>query len=74
MSNLVKQLELKANQLRKDVLEVVYESKAGPYVHHCTGVHMDVLPIYKVCKYIPELKVDFYDDIEEEVKAWIRGE
>lgn len=29
MSNTVKQLELKAKQLRKDVLEVVYESKAG---------------------------------------------
>ena len=29
MSNKVEQLELKAKQLRKDVLEVVYESKAG---------------------------------------------
>ena len=29
MSNKVEQLELKANQLRKDVLEVIYESKAG---------------------------------------------
>lgn len=29
MSSLVKELELKAKQLRRDVLEVVYESKAG---------------------------------------------
>jgi L-fucose isomerase-like protein len=47
----------------------------GPYVHHCTGIHKDVLPVvYEACKYIPNLKPDFYDDVEEEVKAWIRGE
>jgi hypothetical protein len=47
----------------------------GPYVHHCTGVHKDVLPvIYESCKYIPNLTPDFYDDVEEDVKAWIRGE
>ena len=47
----------------------------GPYVHHCTGVNKDVLPVIdEACKYIPDLKADFYDDIEEEVKAWIRGE
>lgn len=47
----------------------------GPYVHHCTGVHKDILPvIYEACKYIPNLKPDFYDDVEEDVKAWIRGE
>ena len=47
----------------------------GPYVHHCVGVHKNIIPvIYEACKYIPNLNVDFYDDIEEEVKAWIRGE
>ncbi|GFZ32114.1 fucose isomerase [Clostridium zeae] len=47
----------------------------GPYVHHCTGIHKDVLPaVYEACKYIPALKPDFYDDVEEDVKAWIRGE
>ncbi len=47
----------------------------GPYVHHCTGVHKDVIPvIYEACKYIPNLKPDFYDNIEEDVKAWLRGE
>jgi len=47
----------------------------GPYVHHCTGIHKNVLPvIYEACKYIPNLKPDFYDDIEEDVKAWLRGE
>jgi len=47
----------------------------GPYVHHCVGVHKDVLPvIYEACKYIPNLKPDFYDDVENDVRAWIRGE
>lgn len=47
----------------------------GPYVHHCVGIHEDVLPvIYEACKYIPGLKPDFYDDVEEDVKSWLRGE
>ena len=47
----------------------------GPYVHHCVGIHNNVLPvIYEACKYIPGLAPDFYDDKEEEIKAWLRGE
>lgn len=47
----------------------------GPYVHHCVGVHSDIVPvIYEACKYINGLSPDLYDDNEEEVKAWIRGE
>ena len=47
----------------------------GPYVHHCVGIHKDILPvIYEACKYIPGLAPDFYDDVEEDVKAWLRGE
>jgi L-fucose isomerase-like protein len=47
----------------------------GPYVHHCVGVHADILPvIYEACKYIPGLQPDFYDPVEEDVKAWLRGE
>lgn len=47
----------------------------GPYVHHCVGIHGDVLPIiYEACKYIPGLTPDFYDDVEEDVKAWLRGQ
>jgi len=47
----------------------------GPYVHHCVGIHGDILPVvYEACKYIPEVKLDFYDPVEESVKAWIRGE
>ncbi|HEY8890833.1 MAG TPA: L-fucose/L-arabinose isomerase family protein [Clostridium sp.] len=47
----------------------------GPYVHHCVGVHADVVPVvYEACKYIPGLKPDLYDDNEEDVKAFLRGE
>lgn len=46
----------------------------GPYIHHCVGIHKDVVPVlYEACKYI-NVKPDLYDPIEEEVKAYIRGE
>lgn len=46
----------------------------GPYIHHCVGIHKNVVPIlYEACKYIG-IKPDFYDPIEEEVKAYLRGE
>lgn len=46
----------------------------GPYIHHCVGIHKDVVPIlYEACKYIG-VKPDLYDDNEEEVRAWIHGE
>lgn len=46
----------------------------GPYIHHCVGIHKDIVPIlYEACKYIG-VKPDLYDENEEEVKAYIRGE
>lgn len=46
----------------------------GPYIHHCTGIHQDVVPVlYEACKYIG-IKPDLYDNNEEEVKAYLRGE
>ena len=46
----------------------------GPYIHHCVGVYEDVVPVlYEACKYIG-IKPDFYDPIEEQVKAYLRGE
>lgn len=45
-----------------------------PYIHHCVGIHKDVVPVlYEACKYIG-VKPDLYDPIEEEVKAYLRGE
>ena len=47
----------------------------GPYIHHCTGIYADVVPVlYEACKYIKGLKPDLYDPIEEEIKAYLRGE
>lgn len=46
----------------------------GPYIHHVSGVHANVVPIlYEACKYIG-VKPDLYDPIEEDVKAYLRGE
>ncbi len=46
----------------------------GPYIHHCVGIHKDVVPVlYESCKYIG-ITPDLYDDNDNEVKAYIRGE
>lgn len=46
----------------------------GPYIHHCTGIHKDVVPVlYEACKYLG-IKPDLYDNNDEEVKAAIRGD
>ena len=46
----------------------------GPYIHHCVGIHQDVVPVlYEACKYMG-ITPDLYDDKEEEVKAFLRGE
>lgn len=46
----------------------------GPYIHHCVGIHKDVVPVlYEACKYLG-IKPDLYDPIEENVKAYLRGE
>ncbi len=46
----------------------------GPYIHHCVGIHKDVVPVlYEACKYLG-IKPDLYDDNEEEIRAYIRGE
>ena len=46
----------------------------GPNIHHCVGIHQNVVPVlYEACKYIG-VKPDLYDPIEEDVKAYLRGE
>lgn len=43
----------------------------GPYIHHCVGIHKDVVPVlYEACKYIG-ITPDLYDPIEDEVQAAI---
>lgn len=45
----------------------------GPYVHHCVGIHGDMVPIiYEACQYLG-LKIDFFDTNPERVKAFLRG-
>ncbi|GHU86805.1 fucose isomerase [Spirochaetia bacterium] len=46
----------------------------GPYIHHCTAIHSNVVPVlYEACKYMGVIP-DLYDNNEEQVKAWLRGE
>lgn len=46
----------------------------GPYIHHCVAIHADVVPVlYEACKYLG-IAPDLYDPIEEEVRAYLRGE
>jgi len=46
----------------------------GPYIHHCVGIHGDYVPaLYEACKYIG-IKPDLYDENDEAVKAYLRGE
>jgi L-fucose isomerase-like protein len=46
----------------------------GPYIHHCVGIHENVVPVlYEACKYLG-IKPDFYDPIDEDVKSYWRGE
>lgn len=46
----------------------------GPYIHHCVGIHKDVVPVlYEACKYLG-ITPDLYDDNKEEIEAIIHGE
>ncbi len=46
----------------------------GPYVHHCVGVHADVIPVlYEAVKYIPGIKLDLVDTTEDEIVSWLNG-
>ena len=46
----------------------------GPYIHHCVGIHSDVVPaLYEACKYL-DIAPDLFDDNENEIKAFLRGE
>ncbi|MDR1248019.1 MAG: L-fucose/L-arabinose isomerase family protein [Treponema sp.] len=46
----------------------------GPYIHHCVAVHGDFVPaLYEACKYLG-IKPDLYDNNDEDIKAFLRGE
>lgn len=63
-------LYLEFENLNRLEFKLVY----GPYIHHVAAVRKNVVPIlYEACKYI-EVQPDFYDPIEEDVQAYLRGE
>ncbi len=45
----------------------------GPYIHHCVGIHSDVVPaLFEACKYIG-VEPDLFDTDSEEVKLKLWG-
>ena len=45
----------------------------GPYIHHCVGIHSDVVPIlFEACKYIG-VEPDLFNTTAEEVKSKLWG-
>lgn len=46
----------------------------GPYVHHCVGIHADVIPVlYEAVKYIPGIQLDLVDTTEDAIVHWLNG-
>ncbi|MFT8949617.1 MAG: L-fucose/L-arabinose isomerase family protein [Liquorilactobacillus hordei] len=63
-------LWLKFANLNRFETKLVY----GPYIHHIAAVRSDVVPVlYEACKYLG-ITPDFYDPIEEDVQAYLRGD
>lgn len=63
-------LWLQFQNLNRFETKLVY----GPYIHHIAAVRADVVPVlYEACKYL-NLTPDFYDPIENDVKAYLRGD
>lgn len=45
----------------------------GPYIHHCVGIHQDIVAVlYEACKYLG-IKPDLYDGNEQQVIDTIHG-
>lgn len=63
-------LWLKFANLNRFETKLVY----GPYIHHIAAVRADVVPVlYEACKYL-DITPDFYDPIEEDIQAYLRGD
>lgn len=58
-----------------DWLKLEKKLVEGPYIHHCVGIHQDVLPVvYEACKYIDGINLDLYDDdAEGKIENYLLG-
>lgn len=62
---------IEVENLRKLEAKIV----EGPYIHHCVGVHTDVLPVlHEALRFIPGLTSDYYDTDNDTMDAVLRGE
>jgi L-fucose isomerase-like protein len=54
----------------KNIKKLEAKIVEGPYIHHCVGIHENVVPVlYEACKYLG-IKPDLYDDNETEIKGF----
>ena len=55
----------------EDLPKLEYKVVTGPYIHHCVGIHQDIVPVlYEACKYLG-IQPDLYDSDEETVERQI---
>ena len=72
--SLIQDLHLSQSTVAGIIKRLEAKIVEGPYIHHCVGIHKDVVPVlYEACKYMG-ITPDLYDPIEEDVKAYLRGE
>jgi hypothetical protein len=46
----------------------------GPYIHHCVGIHADVMPaFFQAARYLPGITVDLVDPTALEIERQLRG-
>jgi len=63
-------LWIEVENIKRLEAKIVY----GPYIHHCVGIHENLVPsLYEACKYIG-ITPDLYDPIQDNVEAYLRGE
>ena len=58
----------------KDWLEMEHRLIFGPYIHHCVGIHADVMPaFFQAARYLPGVTVDLVDPTAQEIERQLRG-
>ena len=58
----------------KDWPELEHRLIYGPYIHHCVGIHSDIVPaLYEAARYIPGLATDMVDPTAQEIEKYLRG-
>jgi len=58
----------------KDWPEMEHRLINGPYIHHCVGIHADVMPaFFQAARYLPGITLDLVDPTALEIERQLRG-